>query len=192
MSFLWDATDDGSGGAARSSRWRPNRIPDRTRNLAIAITVGALVAYVAAQVIFGSGSRGAWTDPATGVVGDAITEATAPAIGFATPSPVATDVDPHQPRTNFREHAFGLHELRGLPPDVAAGTPLEIWVAWDEAVSEGPHIQRLVTKANLARFIEPVTPEGPIVVVLNIPLRWMPDLLYGQRYGELSVTIPHA
>lgn len=194
MSFLWDATEDGSGSAARSSRWRPDRIPQRVRNLALAVIVGALVAYLAAHVLFGSSSKGAWADPPVGIVGAASSDPSLPATGpgstYGTSPSTAASHEP--PPTNTREHAFGLHELRGLPPDVAAGTPLEIWVAWDEAISEGPQIQRLVTKATLARFIQPLTPEGPIVAVLNIPLRWMADLLYGQRYGSLSVTIPSA
>lgn len=191
MSFLWDATDDGSGSAAQSSRWRPNRIPDRVRNLAVATIVGGVVAYLAAQMIFGAGSSGAWDSMPTDAIAGTGVDAEV-ATGLASPSPMPSETAGGPPSTKLREHAFGLHELRGLPPDVAPGTPLEIWVAWDEAVSEGPHIERLLMGATVARFIEPVTPEGPVVVVLNIPLRWMQDLLYGQRYGSLSVTIPHA
>lgn len=89
-----------------------------------------------------------------------------------------------------REYAIGLHELRGLATDAAPGTELEIWVSWDEAFSHGPQVQRLLKKATLSRMIQPVTPEGPVVVVLSVPESSFGDLVYGDLFGSLAVAIP--
>jgi hypothetical protein len=77
-----------------------------------------------------------------------------------------------------------------LPLDIAPGTALDLWVSWDDAFTKGPQVQRLMKKASLARMIEPVTPEGPVVAVLSVPESSLGDLVYGDLFGSLAVAIP--
>ena len=89
----------------------------------------------------------------------------------------------------YRDYAIALPELRGLPPDAAAGTPLELWVTWDRPVTRAPKVQRLLSRAFVVRIIPPVTPDGVAAAVLRVPTGRMPDLLYADGYGALSATI---
>lgn len=87
-----------------------------------------------------------------------------------------------------REYAIALDELAGFPVDVPAGTFVELWVAWDRP-SRSPKLQRLIPKAEFLRLVAPVTPTGPTAVVLRVPAHRIPDLLWADGYGALSVTV---
>ena len=108
---------------------------------------------------------------------------------LATPSLVAHDPSAAEVERHF-EYAIGLHDLRGLPVDTSPGTPLELWVAWDDAYAEGPQVRRLAKGLTLVRFVEPTTSEGPMVVVLSVPQHSMRAVMYGDLYGSFSVATP--
>jgi hypothetical protein len=90
--------------------------------------------------------------------------------------------------TDEREYAIALEELQGLPPDLPPGTPVELWVGW-ERPSAAPKLQRLIPRAELVRVIPPLTPSGPTAVVFRVPVNRIPDLLWGDGYGSLSVVV---
>ena len=185
MKFLSGIAEDGSGNAALTSTRLPDRIPRRVRNLIVASAVGALVAFGAAQIFFRQPSRVGWQDPA---------EASAP-FTYATPSTIPTPVvsgppsGTTPPEGTTREYAVEVSDLLGLPPDIPPGKVMEIWVAWDPAVAKGPQIQRLLKTVTLERFVEPVTMDGPRVAVLSVPRERIGDLMYGDLFGSLAVTL---
>ena len=185
MNFLLGTAEDGSGSAALTSKRLPDRIPRRVRNLIAASAVGAVVAFGAAQIFFRQPSRVAWQNPV---------EESAP-FTYATPSTIPTPIVSGSPggatplKGTTREYAVEVSDLLGLPPDIQPGEVMEIWVAWDPAVARGPQIQRLLKVVTLERFVEPVTMDGPRVAVLSVPRERIGDLMYGDIFGSLTVTL---
>lgn len=190
MRFLSGAAEDGDGSAALPLTRRPDRLMSRRMtNLLAVAAAAAVLAMVAARIVFPSGAIGRGTVPlrVEGVssTADSYGVTPVPIASVGTPTPAVTTAP-----SSRREYAVALSDLRGLPLDTAPGTPLELWVAWDEAYTDGPEIQKLVKSVTVARFLEPVTSEGPLVVVLSVPERSMRAVMYGDRFGSFSVTLP--
>ena len=179
MNSLWGATD-GDGSAAQSSMWRSHRGTSRkVLNLGVAGVAAAIAGAVAAQVVFADPRPGPLEEPATTI--DEIL-----VIPSETPAPVpAPTVSRGIQRVSY---AVAIYDLAGLPPDAPVGTPLELWVSWDDRYAKGPQIQRLVTDVSIERYVQPITPDGPQVVMLSVPRRQLDELLYGDRYGALSAV----
>lgn len=184
MRFLSGAAEDGEGSAALPSMRRPDRLlSHRAFNLLIVSAVAAVIGLVAARVVFPSSPK--QVRPSLASLGSEVES-----LGNVQPSPsisapgYATDEAPSL------EYAVGLHDLRGLPLDTSPGTQLELWVAWDDAYAEGPQVQKLARSVTLSRFIEPATPEGPVVAVLLVPEKAMRAVMYGDLYGSFSVARP--
>ena len=137
----------------------------------------------AAQIFFRQPAKVAWQDPAEGSALTYASPSTTPT-PTVSGSPIASP-----PKGATREYAVELSSLLGLPPDVQPGQVLEIWVAWDPAVAKGPQIQRLLKVVTLERFVEPVTMDGPRVAVLSVPRDRIGDLMYGDIFGSLTVTL---
>ena len=182
MRFLSGVADGGEGSAALPSKRRPDRLLSRRAfNLLVVSGVAAVVGLVAARMVFTAGASPQTLRPI------ALTEVhPSPA-----PSPDLTATDPSLAEGGRHfEYAVGLHDLRGLPMDTRPGTTLDLWVAWDDAYADGPQVQKLAKGLTVARFVEPVTPEGPIVVVLSVPQGSMRAVMYGDLYGSFSVAKP--
>ena len=91
----------------------------------------------------------------------------------------------------YRGYSIALPEVRGMAPDVQAGARLDLWVAWNRPITRGPRVQKLLTGAIVDELTPPLTPEGPVIVGLLIPVRELPDFLFAHRYGSLSaVAVP--
>ena len=185
MRFLSGVAEGGEGSAALPlTRRPPERLMSRRMaNLLMVAAATGVVAMVAAKMVFPS------TPPA---IASPLPDQAEVLDQVVTPSPQQTVnaselVTPRGPR---RDYAVGLHDLRGLPLDTPPGTSLELWVAWDDAYSERPQIQKLVRSVTLVRFIDPATPEGPTVAVLSVPERSMRAVMYGDVYGSFSVALP--
>ena len=103
----------------------------------------------------------------------------------AAPSP-ATPLRPAE--RNVHTYAVDISTLSGFPPDAERGDRFDIWVAWDQRVVKGPNIQLLLEGVELEKVAPPVTPEGPYVALFIVTRGQARDLLYGERYGALSVT----
>ena len=101
------------------------------------------------------------------------------------PEPVPEEANPAATYT----YALSLLDLAGLSPDAAAGTELEIWVAWEPPVTKQPKIQRLVDGVRLDRIVPPVTPDGSPVAILRMDRRSIGKLIWGDRYGSLSAVV---
>lgn len=107
------------------------------------------------------------------------------------PSPPLRDGGRFSPQRapETRAYAIALSELQGLPSDAPRGLRLDIWVAWDPPITKRPRIERLLTGVELERIIPPVTADGPASAILRVNVSDIPNLLYADRYGAMSVTI---
>ena len=154
------------------------------RNLIAASAIGAMIAVGAAQIFFRQPTNSGWRESA---------DAPAPFVYVSTsaiPTPIASgSPTPPAPTGTTREYAVQVSDLLGLPPDVQPGQMMEIWVAWGPSVAKGPQIQRLMKVVTLERFVEPVTMDGPRVAVLSVPRERIGDLMYGDMFGSLTVTL---
>lgn len=171
----------------------------RTRNLAFAAgTVFFLVFLWWAFLEPGdAGGTSTTSSPASPLVngaegGDAI-DATTPQpdegaapVESGTPALADGDLTTSPAR---RTYAIALHELEGLSPDVAPGTRIELWVAWDPSISEGPDIRPLLKDVIIEKLIPPVVPEGAVDVLLSVPMKGISDLFYGDRFGAFHVAM---
>jgi hypothetical protein len=105
----------------------------------------------------------------------------------STPAPATTT--PASAGPGFRSYAIEVTELEGLPPNAQPGARLELWVTWEPPLTKSIKVQRLIRTVRLESMVEPVVPEAPATAVLSVPAGNIPDLLYGDRFGALSVSI---
>jgi hypothetical protein len=184
--FLRGAAYDGSGSAAQSSWWRPDRIPRRTQNLLIVVLAAGIAAFFGVRALIPAERRD-WAGDMEPLPPSPVAQAV-----MSTPySSISPFPEPgNSSPVGMSEYAVGLHELRGLPADVSSGTQLQIWVAWDPVVTEKPQVQRLLADATFVRWIEPFTQDAPMIAVLSVPNKKIATLIYGELYGQLGVTLP--
>jgi hypothetical protein len=90
--------------------------------------------------------------------------------------------------TDLASYAFLMPELEGLPPTISPGTEIEIWATWEPPVTKRPKVQRLVPRAIVGKVIPSIEP-GPPTVVLEVERRFLPDIMFGDRFGALSVVL---
>jgi hypothetical protein len=90
--------------------------------------------------------------------------------------------------TDLTSYAFLFPELEGLPPTTSPGTEIEIWATWEPPVTKRLKIQRLIPKATVTKILPSIEP-GPPTVVLELERRFIPDILFGDRFGKLSVVL---
>jgi hypothetical protein len=93
------------------------------------------------------------------------------------------------PTPALRGYALPVAELAGLPGDAPPGTELELWVTWDPPVTERPRLQRLIPRVVLQKITPAVTSDGPDAAILLVPEKKLPDLVYADRYGAISVAL---
>lgn len=108
----------------------------------------------------------------------------------AAPSPSTDPAPPERSSQQERRlfsYAIATTDLHGLAPDVAPGTRLDLWVATQPPVTETPDVLPLVQGAILAEIVPPTLPDGPFAAVLKVPLRHARTLIWGHRFGALSV-----
>jgi hypothetical protein len=96
---------------------------------------------------------------------------------------------PLEETADVRGYALPVAELSGLPGDAPPGTELELWVTWDPPVTERPRLQRLIRRVVLEKVAPAVTPDGPDAAILLVPVEKLPDLVYADRYGAISVAL---
>lgn len=129
----------------------------------------------------------------TEVVGSAppVDPSPAPTSAAATPAAVGEEAElVPGPAVDRSEYALGMHELSGFPRQTPPGARMELWVAWDPPLTKAPDVRRLIKDVIVADIIPPLTPDGPTAVIVSVPTARVPDLIYGDRYGDLSVVLP--
>jgi len=85
-------------------------------------------------------------------------------------------------------YAVKVGDIAGLSPSATPGSVLDLWVTWDEPVTQVPRLQRLLRKVVLEHIAPPVTPTGPYVAMLSVSDDKVDDLLWADRYGALAAT----
>ncbi|MGH2774392.1 MAG: hypothetical protein ACRDJT_03010 [Actinomycetota bacterium] len=138
---------------------------------------GRLVCLGGAVLLIGLGASAMFVDDEMAALGSKDEDA-APR-GTDPDAPVATDL---------ASYAFLLPELEGLPPSTRPGTEIEIWATWEPPVTKKLKVHQLVPRATVAKIIPSIEP-GPPTVMLELERRFIPDLMYGDRFGALSIVL---
>ena len=152
----------------------------RTRRLAL-VGGGALVLGILIWSFLMPGSAPPSSTPRQDVVAPSVITSPA-ALASVAPSPLPSS-------SSRRTYALGLHELAGIPNDTPPGTRIELWVTWEPPLTRDVRVQLLVKDVIVERLVPPVVPEGPTSALLSVRVRDIPDLLYGDRFGELSAVM---
>ena len=133
-------------------------------------------------------------DMLSGVTTEQISGDTAPAIRdtVASPTTAPPTPGPSAPADVSGRVAYSidLSEVAGLSPTVPPGSSVELWATWERPVTHSPRLQRVVEDAILEKVSPPLTPDGPTVATFLITRREMDDLLWADRYGAISATLP--
>lgn len=104
------------------------------------------------------------------------------------PTSVPVAAPPTAAVQESRSYAIALTELNGLPPDVAPGTPVELWATWDS--EEGmPGFQKILNRAVVERVAPAIVEGSSPVVLLQVAKRELRDLLWADRYGSLGAVL---
>ena len=144
-------------------------------NLAAGAAAAAVLVWVGSSILVG---------------GESVPVAAPPT---ATPAPVEVDTTPtarpERRTNNLRGYALSIPEVDGMPPDLEAGSELEVWVAWDPPLTKQPQIEPLVARVIYERTIPSVVPGGPPTAVILVPEGKVDELMYGDRYGALGVAL---
>ena len=101
---------------------------------------------------------------------------------------VATNEPAAPAAIDLASYAFLLPELEGLSPTIAPGTAIEIWATWEPPVTKRLRVQLLIPRATVAEVIPSIEP-GPPTVMLELERRHIPDILFGDKFGDLSVVL---
>jgi hypothetical protein len=141
-------------------------------------------------VFFGSSSsadpQASWDESADISITEGIQVSPTPSYAVPTPAIPPSGIARQASR---RSYAIALPDLKGLPPDALPSTQMDVWVAWEPPVTRGPRIQRLIRSVVLERIAPPAIEGGPPVALLSVATSDISDLLWGDRYGALSVVL---
>lgn len=144
----------------------------RIRNLILAALVPLAVAFLFFR---GAGSRIERPPRHT-------TETPTPLVVPSTGQPEAAT----QAHAGSFSYAIDLLDIKGLPPDLAPGTPVEIWVTWSrgDRISEP---ERWINTATFRRIVPAVTATGPDTVILDIPAAQRRKMIWADGFGALTL-----
>jgi hypothetical protein len=184
--FGFDASDMSGVPSQAAPRHRfatiTTLVSRRTRNLLLAAFVPTLIGFLGANLLL-SRASGNGGERVPGRVNRAEVAAAPAASPTARPDAGIASM-------GRRSYAISLPELDGLPRDAAPGTRLELWVTWEPPITKAPRIQRLLRDVRLERILAAPVPEAPPTAILSVRVRGLPELLYGDKFGALSVAVP--
>lgn len=83
----------------------------------------------------------------------------------------------------------GLYRIGGLSGTTPPGTEVEIWATWEPPITDEPRAQRLIRSAYIEKVIPPITPDGTYEIALSLARKDVPNMIYGERYGQLSAAV---
>ena len=154
----------------------------RLKTVAPTIALAVIVFFIVTAVVRGSADRVTPASIPEASVSPSPTPSSPPLDGaLAPPSPASE-------RASTRAYAIATSELAGLPPDPEPGAIFDLWVTWSPPVVEVVRIQKLIHGLTLEEMVPPVTPSGVEAAIFLVPVKSMSDLLWADRFGELSVT----
>ena len=108
------------------------------------------------------------------------------------PSTTAASVTIPPTTADLVSYAIPTTELQGLPPDLAFGTRLDLWVAWQPPITKRTELQPLLQGVLLEKIVPPLLPDGPHSAILKVDPDEISDLIWGDRFGALSAVVPPA
>lgn len=103
----------------------------------------------------------------------------------APPSPAATTTPVLDGRPTYW---IGDHELEGAHDSLTLGVPVEIWVTWSPPLTKEIQVQKLIDDAYVAAVLPPTTPDGLFELGIALKQRDIRRMIYGERFGELTVV----
>lgn len=175
------ATRGGSGSAARTLGGGLAGLFRRARRFPLLLGAFAAVSLLGWDLL-----SGVTTEQTSGDTAPA-TRDTLTSPPTATPTPEASVPPDVSGRVAY---SIDLSEVAGLSPTVAPGSSVELWATWEKPVTRSPRLQRVVEDAILEKVSVPLTPDGPTVATFLITPREMDELLWADRYGAISATVP--
>ena len=89
----------------------------------------------------------------------------------------------------LRSYALSLDDLRGLSPNAAPGTRLELWVTYEPPVTKRVRNQLLIRDAVLDRIVPALDPLGPDTALLLVRNKDIPKLITAERFGSPSASV---
>ena len=154
-----------------------------------ALTVAAALVTVAAALIWALQGTGPVASPSP--VGGTESLASVP----TSPSPLSgADADAEagdDPSTEeLVSYAIATAELQGLPPDLPPGSTVDLWVTWQPPVTKRAKVRPLLEGVRLEKIAPPLLPDGPQAAILAVPAERISDLIWGDRFGALTVVVP--
>ena len=160
----------------------------KTRRLAFTAGFVVLFALTLWSWFPGGDAQANKPDSAAGTKPTGIPLSPAPELSDSSPEAAAPTTS--QLESDRQSYALGLHDIAGLAQDTAAGTVVDLWVAWDPPITKKPQFQRLIPSVVIEEIMPPFVPEGPVTVMLSVPAKKIGDLLYADRYGAISISTP--
>lgn len=150
-------------------------------------TAAGFIALIAAVVWVAQGGG-----PSPSVAADADVVTTPSPLGSSAPDPEAGPPVPQAAAVadDLVSYALPVTELQGLPPDLAPGTALDLWVMWQPPVTKATKVDRLLRDVLLEKIVPPLLADAPHVAVLLVSPDQFSRLVWGDRLGALSVAVP--
>lgn len=148
-------------------------IDPRLRNLAIAAIAPAIIVVLVARA----------SEPKPPADVAPISTAPDPMTVVPTAGPQPTVGS--QPAAAY-SYAIETMEIEGVPPDLPEGTPVEIWVTWQEGSRVG-RPQPWITDAIFERVSPAVTPTGSDVVVVTIPKEQRRKMAWASHFAKMTL-----
>lgn len=150
-------------------------------------TAAGLITLVAAVVWVAQGSA-----PSPSVAADAEVVTNPSPLASSAPEPGASPPvpEPAAVADDLVSYAIPVTELQGLPPDLAPGTALDLWVMWQPPVTKDTKVDRLLRGVLLENIVAPLLADAPHVAVLSVSPDQFSRLVWGDRLGALSVAVP--
>ncbi len=152
-------------------------------------TAAGLIALVAAVVWVAQAS-----EPRVSVAADAEVVANPSPVASSSAEPAAEEAlpDPAVAADELVSYAIPVAELQGLPPDLAPGTAIDLWVMWQPPVTKNTKVHRLLRGILLEKIVPPLLRDAPHVAVLLVSPDQLSDLVWADRLGTLSAAVPAA
>jgi hypothetical protein len=171
----------------------------RTKNLALAVGAFLALVYVgwaffgkggAASVVTSDSPAPMYSSPSPSVGSGYAYDASPSPNPLLSPAPVSASDGQVAPATVARSsYALLESDVTGLPPDAQPGTQMQLWVSWAPPVTKARRLQLLLRDVVLEKIIPGITPEAPATILLSLRAKDVPDMLWADRYGELSIVV---
>lgn len=109
-------------------------------------------------------------------------------VALPTPAAAPSGSAPPVAGDHLHRYAIPVPELQGFPPDATPGVLMDLWVSWEPPITRRPRVQKLLAAVRLDAVIPSIDVGSPPTAVFLVTDKAFTDLLFGDRYGALSVS----